>query len=498
MNLKTLIFTTPMVVLSATAALASANWESDLDKGLATAKAENSVVFLEFTGSDWCPPCKQLKAKILNTPEFEKYAADNKLVLVEQDYPRTPEKLKALSDEVVKKREAVRMRYGVNSFPTVLLMDGDGAPFASVTAARTVDEYMKKLTTALEVKKTLDADVAAAMKLNGVERADALSAALKKLPVNVQGYQKELIKKIIEADPSDKYGFAAKEREIKMTQEQMAKLEKFFNQQRIANRMQKEDFMKLVADAEKMLQDPEWLPQSRLQLNKFISDMYAVIRDYENSLKYLKAAHDSDPTSKKAKALEEWIVNMENHIVERKKRQAEQQARQEAFNAELAEAAKLTDKAACAAAIDVAMKKLPPNEQIAQKEAIKKLAEVDPDDKYGYIKNERDARIAREQQIELNNIFQDLVKDETPEVVVAKRAKLLELLKDSRWTAESRLQLNTLVGMTYNAAKDWENALKYMKIAYECNPKSLSANSLRPEIAQLEKLIAAEKEKSKK
>ncbi len=498
MNLKTLIFTTPLVVLSATAALAAANWEEDFEKGLAAAKADNRVVFLEFTGSDWCPPCKQLKAKILNTAEFEKFAADNKLVLIEQDYPRTPEKLNALSDEVKEKRENVRKRYGVSSFPTVLLTDGDGAPFASVMGARSVEEYMKKLTTALEVKKTLDADVSAAMKLTGVERADALAAALKKLPANVQGYQIELIKKIIAADPSDKYGFAAKEREVKMGQEQMAKLEAFRNKQKIANQMTPEDFRNMIAEAQEMLKDPSWLPQSRLQLNKLISDMYAVNRDYENTLKYLKAAHDSDPGSKKAQAMQEWIVNLEKHIANLKKKEEEKAARQKGFDSEFAAACQLTDKAACAAALDAAMKKLPPVEQLEQKEALKKLAEVDPDDKYGYIKKEREVRIAREQQMEINGIFKDLVKDQTPEAVVAKRAKLVELLKDSRWNAESRLQLNTLIGMTYNAVQDWENALKYMKIAYDCNPNSHSANRLRPEIAQLEKLIAAEKQKAKK
>ncbi len=60
MNLKTLIFTTPMVALSAVAVLAAPNWEADFEKGLATAKAENRVVVLEVTGCGWCPPCQQL------------------------------------------------------------------------------------------------------------------------------------------------------------------------------------------------------------------------------------------------------------------------------------------------------------------------------------------------------------------------------------------------------------------------------------------------------
>ena len=49
------------VGLASLAAPAFANtlegWSTDLDKALAEAKAAKKSVLVEFTGSDWCPPC---------------------------------------------------------------------------------------------------------------------------------------------------------------------------------------------------------------------------------------------------------------------------------------------------------------------------------------------------------------------------------------------------------------------------------------------------------
>ena len=68
-------------------AFAADGWETDYEKALAKAKAENKHVFLDFTGSDWCGPCIELRKRVLSSKEFADYAAKN-LVLVEIDYPQ--------------------------------------------------------------------------------------------------------------------------------------------------------------------------------------------------------------------------------------------------------------------------------------------------------------------------------------------------------------------------------------------------------------------------
>ena len=77
-------------------------WSTDLPKAMEQAKAEKKAVLLDFTGSDWCPPCKELHKKVLVSKEFEDYA-ETKLVLVVVDFPKS----KPQSDELKKANEAL-------------------------------------------------------------------------------------------------------------------------------------------------------------------------------------------------------------------------------------------------------------------------------------------------------------------------------------------------------------------------------------------------------
>ncbi|HHB51444.1 MAG TPA: thioredoxin family protein [Saprospiraceae bacterium] len=98
-------------------------WINNYEKGLEIAKQENKHVFLFFTGSDWCPPCKKLHHDVLETPEFEQFAKDN-LVLVLMDFPRKPEN--KLSAEQTKYNKSMSRKFAVRGFPTAVILDKDG------------------------------------------------------------------------------------------------------------------------------------------------------------------------------------------------------------------------------------------------------------------------------------------------------------------------------------------------------------------------------------
>lgn len=97
------------------------NWMTDLPKAQAKAKAENKLVFMDFMGSDWCVSCKQLDDEVLSTPEFADYAAKN-LVLVQVDFPIH----KQLSAKLKKTNDALSDKYDIQSYPTVIILNGDG------------------------------------------------------------------------------------------------------------------------------------------------------------------------------------------------------------------------------------------------------------------------------------------------------------------------------------------------------------------------------------
>lgn len=102
-------------------ASAGEGWLTDLPKAQAQAKAEKKLVLMEFTGSDWCPPCKALHKNVFSTAEFKEYAGKN-LVLVELDFPRT----KQLPEELKKANQRLAKEYKIEGYPTVIVLGSDG------------------------------------------------------------------------------------------------------------------------------------------------------------------------------------------------------------------------------------------------------------------------------------------------------------------------------------------------------------------------------------
>jgi thioredoxin-related protein len=97
------------------------NWVTDLPKAQAQAKAENKLVMLDFTGSDWCGWCIKLHNEVFSKPEFSEYAKKN-LVLVEVDFPRK----KAQSEQLKKANEALQEKYKIEGYPTIIVLDESG------------------------------------------------------------------------------------------------------------------------------------------------------------------------------------------------------------------------------------------------------------------------------------------------------------------------------------------------------------------------------------
>jgi len=109
------------VLVASAAAAAELVWLTDLDKAQAQAKAENKLVFINFTGSDWCGWCMRLKKELFDTQEFADYAKTN-LVLVEVDFPRR----KPQSPELKKANAALRDKFKVEGFPTLVVLNAQG------------------------------------------------------------------------------------------------------------------------------------------------------------------------------------------------------------------------------------------------------------------------------------------------------------------------------------------------------------------------------------
>lgn len=100
---------------------AEAVWLTDAGQAQTQAKAENKLVLLDFTGSDWCSWCIKFKKDALETDEFKAFAA-KKLVLVEVDFPNN----KPQSEAQKKANQALSDKYKVEGYPTFVILDSSG------------------------------------------------------------------------------------------------------------------------------------------------------------------------------------------------------------------------------------------------------------------------------------------------------------------------------------------------------------------------------------
>jgi thioredoxin-related protein len=100
-------------------------WFTDAEAAQAKAKAENKLVLLDFTGSDWCMWCQRLKRNVFDDPEFAQYA-QSKLILVEVDFPQH----KTLPEAQQQANARLEKTHRINSYPTIILLDSDGKQVA--------------------------------------------------------------------------------------------------------------------------------------------------------------------------------------------------------------------------------------------------------------------------------------------------------------------------------------------------------------------------------
>ena len=96
-------------------------WLDNFEQAKKESAAFKQPVLAFFTGSDWCGWCMKLRSEALDTKAFEKFAADN-LILLEVDFPQG----KKLSDKVKKQNDALKAQYGIRGYPTVYLLDTEG------------------------------------------------------------------------------------------------------------------------------------------------------------------------------------------------------------------------------------------------------------------------------------------------------------------------------------------------------------------------------------
>ena len=102
-------------------------WHTEFAAAAGEATASKRPILADFQGSDWCPPCAVLHEKVFSTEAFATWAAQN-VVLLDVDLPNAKPQPPAIRAQ----NEALVERHRVVQFPTILLLDAQGAKLAEV------------------------------------------------------------------------------------------------------------------------------------------------------------------------------------------------------------------------------------------------------------------------------------------------------------------------------------------------------------------------------
>lgn len=106
---------------------AAAGWTTDLQQARQASKATGRPIVADFTGSDWCGYCIKLKKDVLDTADFQGWAAKN-VVLLEVDFPQA----KAQSKELKAQNNQLKEHYKVGGFPTIVVFTEDGTELGRI------------------------------------------------------------------------------------------------------------------------------------------------------------------------------------------------------------------------------------------------------------------------------------------------------------------------------------------------------------------------------
>jgi thiol-disulfide isomerase/thioredoxin len=282
--------------------LSAATWTSDFDAALKEAKASEKAVLIDFTGSDWCTWCIKLKQEVFDQPEFEA-ASKDKFVLVELDYPKDKSRL---TETVAKQNEALLKRYPIKGYPTVLLCDAEGRPFAAAAYQEGgAAKYLTLLDELLARREARDKAFAEADTKEGVEKAKLLIAALDALqldPPMIASNYADTAAQIKAADPADETGFAKRQGTEARFAEFMTKL---------GTSRQAKDLDGEIKAAEAALADPLVTGEIRQQVYGHHAASFAYAQKFDEAIAVLNRAISEAPDGKRTVELQNFRTMLE-------------------------------------------------------------------------------------------------------------------------------------------------------------------------------------------
>ena len=268
--------------LGFSSARAAPGWETDFAAARKQAQEQKKDLLIDFTGSDWCGWCKRLKEEVFDHQEFREGVQD-RYVLVEVDFPRDKT---GMSEALLKQNEELKKAFGIRGYPTIMLADARGRPYAQTGYQRGgAGAYLKHLEEKQNNRALRDEALGEAGKVSGENRAKHLEAALAIVPRATLGtlYRKEFDElaslhaesELIESTRAEEAGRAQREA-----------FRKFFTGK---------DYTGALAYAEEILAQGELVGESRQQVLHYKLNACLAQRSFDEALAVAEEIRKVDP-----------------------------------------------------------------------------------------------------------------------------------------------------------------------------------------------------------
>jgi thioredoxin-related protein len=266
-------------------------WSSDFAASKKLAVETKKDLLIDFTGSDWCSWCIKLNDEVFKHEPFKAGVKDS-FVLVELDYPRDKSKL---SEATQKQNEELGKKYAVQGYPTILLCEADGRPYAATGYQQGGPEkYVEHLNELRGNKAKRDEAFAKAATIEGVDKAKALIAALEALELDdalVAGFYGDIVGQIKAADPKDETGF---------TKQAAAKQRLADFQEQLQGFGRKRDHEGALALVDKTLKEGGFDAETTQQMIMTRAVILAELKKFDEALKAIDEAKAAAPDSQMA------------------------------------------------------------------------------------------------------------------------------------------------------------------------------------------------------
>ena len=159
---------------------------------------------MEFTGSDWCPPCKALAKNVFSKDVF-KTEMPKHYILLKLDNPR--DKSKQTPEEIAQYK-TLSKQYKITGVPSILLTDADGTPFYRTSGYG--GQAAKEWIDGMAAKKNIPEALEAAEGAKGIAKAKLLDKALGLMGAKAAAERSDEIAQIIKLDAKNEAGLKAK------------------------------------------------------------------------------------------------------------------------------------------------------------------------------------------------------------------------------------------------------------------------------------------------